>query len=80
MAPSATEKAQAKFFAILEDPRRYDSSNSKNRVMITRTPSSGSDLTNNMTGRRGSASSQGSATDQHHLRNRLKTWLYPGAV
>lgn len=24
MAPSASEKAKAKFFAVIEDPKRYD--------------------------------------------------------
>ncbi|EFQ31843.1 hypothetical protein CGRA01v4_13003 [Colletotrichum graminicola] len=83
MAPTASERAQAKFFAVIEDPRRYDSSNFKNRVMITRTPSGGSELTNIVSRpppRRGSSSSQGSVVEQQTIRSRIKTWMYPRAV
>ncbi|KAK2042702.1 hypothetical protein LZ31DRAFT_555896 [Colletotrichum somersetense] len=84
MAPTASERAQAKFFAIIEDPRRYDSSNFKNRVMITRTPSGGSELTNMVSRpppRRGSSSSQGSVVVEHQtIRSRIKSWMYPRAV
>ncbi|WQF87689.1 hypothetical protein CDEST_12703 [Colletotrichum destructivum] len=83
MAPTPSERAQAKFFAVLEDPRRYDSTNFKNRVMITRTPSGGSELTNVVSHpppRRASSSSQGSVDDHHRIRNRIKNWIYRPAI
>ncbi|KAK1961358.1 hypothetical protein LY78DRAFT_588897 [Colletotrichum sublineola] len=84
MAPTAGERAQAKFFAVIEDPRRYDSSNFKNRVMITRTPSGGSELTNMVTRpppRRGSSSSQVSVVEERvTIRSRIKNWMYPPAI
>ncbi|OBR10516.1 hypothetical protein CH63R_06208 [Colletotrichum higginsianum IMI 349063] len=102
MAPTPSERAQAKFFAVLEDPRRYDSTSPlprtmtpyrneadtcetdfKNRVMITRTPSGGSELTNVVSHpppRRASSSSQGSVDDHHRIRNRIKNWMYRPAI
>ncbi|KAF6802666.1 hypothetical protein CMUS01_06591 [Colletotrichum musicola] len=78
MAPSASEKAKAKFFAVIEDPKRYDTTCYKNRMMPTRTPSSGSELTN-VVKRRESSSSTGSNNDQHRVRNMLKRWISPPA-
>ncbi|TEA14043.1 hypothetical protein C8034_v003794 [Colletotrichum sidae] len=72
MAPG--DKAKAKFFAVIEDPKRYVATCYKNRPMVTRTPSGGSDLTN-VVSRRESASSTGSTNQQRQIRNMLKNWI-----
>ncbi|OLN92808.1 hypothetical protein CCHL11_06746 [Colletotrichum chlorophyti] len=79
MAPSAAEKAKAKFQAIIDDPGRHESTYFRNRVLTTRTPSGGSELTNVVT-RRESTSSQGSTNQQHHIRNKIKNWISRPAI
>ncbi|KAF4855125.1 hypothetical protein CGCSCA4_v001280 [Colletotrichum siamense] len=77
MAPG--DKAKAKFFAIIEDPKRYDTTCYKNRPMATRTPSGGSELTN-VVSRRESSSSTGSNHQQSRIRGMLKEWMNRPAV
>ncbi|KAH6663558.1 hypothetical protein F5X68DRAFT_237415 [Plectosphaerella plurivora] len=70
--PSAS--AKAKYQAVLDDPmRRQSSSHLKNREMITRIPSGGSEVTNSVT-RRPSSSSQ-TGPDKQPIRSAIKNWL-----